>query len=242
MRGLAGPSASVTHRDDALVLWSATTEPGGCPPSSTDSAARRVARPGGRVDTGSKDESADLLRGAFGDGGRRSARAVVRPRTPRPCGIGLERSPPTPSGSGSSTTTQPGARRARRAARRGRRRPRRPTCSARSCASGPRCSRLLEVGVTISGTGRRETGLEPGEYDQGQHDEVRQVLAVNTAGMLVRRRCSTSSAASTTSCRCSATTSTSAGARPRPGTGRSSCRRRSSSTPRPPTAASGGRR
>ena len=51
----------------------------------------------------------------------------------------------------------------------------------------PSLKRLLEVGVTISGTGRRETSLEPGEYDQGQHDEVRQVLAVNTAGMLVRR-------------------------------------------------------
>jgi GT2 family glycosyltransferase len=52
----------------------------------------------------------------------------------------------------------------------------------------PSLKRLLEVGVTISGTGRRETWLEPGEYDQGQHDEVREVLAVNTAGMLVRRR------------------------------------------------------
>ena len=52
----------------------------------------------------------------------------------------------------------------------------------------PSLRRLLEVGVTISGTGRRETGLERGEYDQGQHDEVRRVLAVNTAGMLVRRR------------------------------------------------------
>ncbi|MEZ5194697.1 MAG: glycosyltransferase family 2 protein [Nocardioides sp.] len=52
----------------------------------------------------------------------------------------------------------------------------------------PSLKRLLEIGVTISGTGRRETGLERGEYDQGQHDEVRRVLAVNTAGMLVRRR------------------------------------------------------
>jgi GT2 family glycosyltransferase len=51
----------------------------------------------------------------------------------------------------------------------------------------PSLRRLLEVGVTISGTGRRETGLERSEYDQGQHDEVRTVLAVNTAGMLVRR-------------------------------------------------------
>ena len=52
----------------------------------------------------------------------------------------------------------------------------------------PSLRRLLEVGVTISGTGRRELGLERGEYDQGQHDDVRPVLAVNTAGMLVRRR------------------------------------------------------
>jgi GT2 family glycosyltransferase len=51
----------------------------------------------------------------------------------------------------------------------------------------PSLRRLLEVGVTISGTGRRETGLERGEYDQGQHDAVRDVLAVNSAGMLVRR-------------------------------------------------------
>ena len=51
----------------------------------------------------------------------------------------------------------------------------------------PSLRRLLELGVTISATGRRETGLERGEYDQGQHDEVREVLAVNTAGMLVRR-------------------------------------------------------
>ncbi len=51
----------------------------------------------------------------------------------------------------------------------------------------PSLRRLLELGVTISGTGRRETGLERGEYDQGQHDRQRDVLAVNTAGMLVRR-------------------------------------------------------
>ena len=51
----------------------------------------------------------------------------------------------------------------------------------------PSLRHLLEVGVTISGTGHRETGLERGEYDQGQHDRGREVLAVNTAGMLVRR-------------------------------------------------------
>ncbi|QMW65582.1 glycosyltransferase family 2 protein [Mumia sp. ZJ1417] len=52
----------------------------------------------------------------------------------------------------------------------------------------PSLKRLLEVGVTISGTGARETGLERGEPDQGQHDRPRDVLAVSTAGMLVRRR------------------------------------------------------
>lgn len=51
----------------------------------------------------------------------------------------------------------------------------------------PSLKRLLEVGVTLTGTGQRETGLERGEYDQGQHDEQHRVLAVNTAGMLVRR-------------------------------------------------------
>lgn len=51
----------------------------------------------------------------------------------------------------------------------------------------PSLKRLLEFGVTISGTGRRETGLERGEYDQGQYSEPKRVLGVNTAGMLVRR-------------------------------------------------------
>ncbi|MBV9098779.1 MAG: glycosyltransferase family 2 protein [Frankiaceae bacterium] len=47
--------------------------------------------------------------------------------------------------------------------------------------------RLLEVGVTTDGSGRRETMLEPREVDQGQHDNRTDVLAVGTAGMLVRR-------------------------------------------------------
>ncbi|AEW94392.1 glycosyl transferase family 2 [Streptantibioticus cattleyicolor NRRL 8057 = DSM 46488] len=46
---------------------------------------------------------------------------------------------------------------------------------------------LLEVGVSIARGGRRWTGLERREQDQGQHDQVRQVLAVSSAGMLVRR-------------------------------------------------------
>ncbi len=51
----------------------------------------------------------------------------------------------------------------------------------------PSLRRLLEVGLTITSTGGRETGLETGEPDAGQHDRERDVLAVNTAGMLIRR-------------------------------------------------------
>lgn len=46
---------------------------------------------------------------------------------------------------------------------------------------------LLEIGVTVDLAGRRDTGLDPREYDQGQHDADRDVLSVSTAGMLVRR-------------------------------------------------------
>jgi GT2 family glycosyltransferase len=51
----------------------------------------------------------------------------------------------------------------------------------------PQRRRLLEVGLTVTGTARRVTGVDPGEYDQGQHDRLRQTLAVGSAGMLVRR-------------------------------------------------------
>src|SRR6185437_6169027 len=43
------------------------------------------------------------------------------------------------------------------------------------------------VGVSIDRASRRVTGIEPGEIDQGQHDHKRAVLAVGSAGMLVRR-------------------------------------------------------
>ena len=46
---------------------------------------------------------------------------------------------------------------------------------------------LLEVGVSIAGNGARWTGLEDLEYDQGQHDGIHDVLAVSTAGALIRR-------------------------------------------------------
>jgi GT2 family glycosyltransferase len=47
--------------------------------------------------------------------------------------------------------------------------------------------RLLEIGVSISRSGHRFTGLEPAEHDQGQYDGQHDVLAVGSAGLLVRR-------------------------------------------------------
>ena len=46
---------------------------------------------------------------------------------------------------------------------------------------------LLEIGVSIASNGARWTGLEDSEYDQGQHDGITDVLAVSTAGALIRR-------------------------------------------------------
>ncbi len=45
---------------------------------------------------------------------------------------------------------------------------------------------LVECGVTVTNSGRRFTGLEIGDRDQGQRDHLREVLAVSSAGMLVR--------------------------------------------------------
>ena len=46
---------------------------------------------------------------------------------------------------------------------------------------------LVEIGITTDAVGHRETGLERREYDQGQHDAVKDVLAVGTAAALIRR-------------------------------------------------------
>ena len=45
---------------------------------------------------------------------------------------------------------------------------------------------LSEVGVSISGTGRRDLLIDRGEIDQGQRDEPAERLGVSTCGMLVR--------------------------------------------------------
>src|SRR3954452_2906026 len=45
---------------------------------------------------------------------------------------------------------------------------------------------ISEVGVSISGTGRRELEIDVDEIDQGQRDEPQERLGVSTCGMLVR--------------------------------------------------------
>ncbi len=45
---------------------------------------------------------------------------------------------------------------------------------------------ISEVGVSISGTGRRDLQLDSGEIDQGQRDQPQARLGVSTCGMLVR--------------------------------------------------------
>jgi GT2 family glycosyltransferase len=46
---------------------------------------------------------------------------------------------------------------------------------------------IVEAGLTVDTVGRRITGVEPREVDQGQHDGDRDSLAVSSAGMLIRR-------------------------------------------------------
>ncbi|WP_426244858.1 glycosyltransferase family 2 protein [Nocardioides sp. LHG3406-4] len=139
------------------------------------------------IDTGSKDASATLLADALGD----DAVHVVSGATtwPQAVALALDQAPPLDDEwlwfLHDDANPAPGALAALLDV---------ATMRPAAAILGPKLRewpslrRLLELGVTISGTGRRETGLERGEYDQGQHDEVREALAVNTAGMLVRRR------------------------------------------------------
>ena len=48
-------------------------------------------------------------------------------------------------------------------------------------------SKLQEVGITMTGAGHRDPRIERGERDQGQYTETEEVLAVGSAGMLIRR-------------------------------------------------------
>ncbi|TCJ35583.1 hypothetical protein E0504_27215, partial [Parafrankia sp. BMG5.11] len=49
-----------------------------------------------------------------------------------------------------------------------------------------RSGRPVQAGVSVDRAGRRITGVVPGVPDHGQHDAVRDVLAVSCTGMLVR--------------------------------------------------------
>ena len=160
-------------------------------PTVLDAVAVQTRRPDGvlAVDTGSTDESVDLLHKRLGNDGLTTApahtsfgAAVAR---------GLAALPPPAAGEDAwiwllhdDSAPAPDALEHLLAAAAGQ-----PSVDVLGpkLREWPSLRRLLEVGVTISGTGRRETGLERGEYDQGQHDRQRDVLAVNTAGMLVRR-------------------------------------------------------
>ncbi|MDO5721653.1 MAG: glycosyltransferase family 2 protein [Actinomycetaceae bacterium] len=48
---------------------------------------------------------------------------------------------------------------------------------------------ILEVGITTSRSARRLERIAPGEIDQGQYDNIEDVLAVGTAGMLISTEC-----------------------------------------------------
>jgi GT2 family glycosyltransferase len=136
------------------------------------------------IDTGSKDGSSALLEEAFGTALRVSGATTY----PQAVALGLaelrEDAPEWVWLLHDDSTPDPGALAALLAA--AAEHPEADVLGPK-LREWPSLRRLLELGITISGTGRRETGLEHGEYDQGQHDRVRQVLAVNTAGMLVRR-------------------------------------------------------
>ncbi len=138
------------------------------------------------VDTGSRDESADLLAAAFGE----PVTAPAPTSFPTAVELGLDRLHALPNPAEwvwllhDDTNPEPDALAALLAA--AAEHPEADVLGPK-LREWPSLRRLLEVGITISGTGRRELGLERGEYDQGQHDDVREVLAVNTAGMLVRR-------------------------------------------------------
>ena len=141
------------------------------------------------VDTGSTDESVDLLRAGIGEVAVLSVDQATGFGAAVAAGLTELEEPTDPANSWVWLLHDDCAPMADTLARLLDVATREPDVAVVGCRvrAWPRGRRLLEVGVSITGTGRRRTGLEPGEYDQGQYDTVRDVLAVSSAGMLVRR-------------------------------------------------------
>ena len=116
--------------------------------------------------------------------GRSCAGSTRTPASPRPptrrCGSW--RAPP----SSSSATTTSCSTRARCGCSSRRRTGRTPAIVRPKLVSADDPKVLLDVGRSIDRFGVRYTGIEPGEFDQEQHDGVRDVFYVTTATMLVR--------------------------------------------------------
>ena len=191
---------------------------------------RRLARPDPRrsthvvaVDTGSRDGSAASWRRAFG---ARCVSAPARRRFPAAVALGLERlrrRGPHPSGSGCCTTTPT---RTPAPSRRCSPRPRptpAPTSSAPSCASGPRCGGCSRSASPSPAPAAARPAWSAASTTRASTTTSATVLAVNTAGMLVRRSVLEELGGFDEQLPSSATTSTSAGAPRRPGTARWSC-------------------
>lgn len=170
----------------------------------TLAALARQSRPAQRlvaVDTGSRDESAQLLADALGES------TVLH--LPRETGFGDAVQAGLAAFVGMPDTAEPGA-----GAPTARDRvewiwllhddsaPEREALSAMlalaetmpsAAVIGPKAHAwsasdvITGVGYTVDRGGRRDSGLEPNELDQGQHDGTTDVLGVSTAGMLVRR-------------------------------------------------------
>ena len=105
-------------------------------------------------------------------------------RPPRP---GARRRAPAPSGSGSSTTTPtPLPTRWPSCSPRPPPTPR-PTCSAPSCASGPRCAGCSRWASPSRAPAAARPGSSAASTTRASTTTYARVLAVNTAGMLVRR-------------------------------------------------------
>ena len=152
------------------------------------------------VDAGSADDSGQILRDALGDD-----RVITLPPTERPIGFGQAVAAALDGDATGDAGGDEGGDRAggdwiwllhddaapdphalERLLEAAQQRP-------RAAILGPKClgwhdrRLLIEIGFSITGSGRRFTDLDPAEHDQGQHDGRDVVHAVGTAGMLIRR-------------------------------------------------------